>query len=194
MFLRGKIIYILWGGCGKKRSRKASWEEWHLSLLWSIGVGFWQVKMCDGKRTARAGAQSIWNEWLKGGLSYFLTSEVRKYLSQIAVRGTLSENNRGELSNGRIWTPGALLLGLDFFTPTSWLIIKEDVSFILTWLWKMWKKGNQEIWILNLFLLLTDGPKLGKSSLPLWLSFLIIKWRFWSSDFSEISSCFDIPK
>ena len=56
------------------------------------------------------------------------------------------------------------------------------------------KKGNQEIWVLNLFLLLIGGPKLGKSSLPLWLSFLIIKWRFCSSDFSEISSCFDIPK
>lgn len=100
VFIRGKIIYIWWGSCGKKSSRKDSWEERHLSLLCSIGVGFWQVKMCGGKKTARAGAQmSIWNEWLEGGLSYFLTSEIRKYLSQIAVRGSLSENSKGgELS------------------------------------------------------------------------------------------------
>ena len=130
VFIRGKIIYIWWGSCGKKSSRKDSWEEWHLSLLCSIGVGFWQVKMYDGKKTARAGAQmSIWNEWLEGGLSYFLTSEIRKHPLQIAVRGTLRTTRWGELSSRRTWTLGALWLGLyiSFLLLVSWLVIKDRV-------------------------------------------------------------------
>ena len=117
------------------------------------------------------------------------------------------------------WSPAWSILMMEYLDEESWAIEESgplgpcgwdsvfQYSFLLVgWslrsvfaelysnlIMKNVKKGNQEIWVLNLFLLFTDGPQLVKSSLSLWLSFLIIKWRFWSSDFPEIFSCFDNP-